>query len=132
VALPIALKKPTRRPSVLRPAQISGDRDWVIFVECQNNGLIVYPSRQVIPLSAITREPSTNQLLVLLQLMIARRQASVRPGELPYRPQVRFLLRPECERTYHTVYPTLETLGAPIFRKTLEPEDDVQRIVAEG
>jgi hypothetical protein len=133
VVLPVATNtRPRRSPAPLRAAQISGDRDWVIFVECQANGVVLYPSRQLILVSGITPDPNTNQLLGMLQLMIARRQAQVRPGELPYRPQVRFLVRPEFERTFHKVYPTLDNLGAPVFRQTLIPEDDVLRIVAEG
>jgi hypothetical protein len=52
--------------------------------------------------------------------MIARRQALVRPGEPPYRPQVRFLVHPESLRTYFLAYPALEPLGIPLTRQNVE------------
>ena len=71
----------------------------------------------------------SRSLLLTLQQMINRRQESVRPGDLPYRPQVRFLVRPEHERTFHLAYPTLDRLPATKTRQTLGPEDDVLAII---
>jgi len=119
-----------RRPVNLRPLLISGDRDYIIYVECRADGVVIYPARQLVPLSALQNDATGNPLLLTLQQMIDRRQASVRPGDLPYRPQVRFLVRPEHERTYHLAYPTLDRLPAAKTRQTLEPEDDVLSIIS--
>jgi hypothetical protein len=116
-----------RRTIVLHPARLRGDRDWVVFVECRSNGVVVYPTARSFTLAEVTSP--ANPLLSCLQEMIARRQALVRPGELPYRPHVRFLVRPEHLRTYHTVFPALDALQVPKSRQNLAPEDDVAAIV---
>ena len=51
--------------------------------------------------------------------LIARRQASVRPGEPPYRPLVRFQVSNEGLRTYYHVYPLLEQLRVPMTRENV-------------
>jgi hypothetical protein len=118
-----------RRPPSLRPFLISGDRDWIIYVECRADCVLVYPSWQVVPLTALTLDPAGNPLQRVVQQMIDRRQATLRPGDPPYRPQVRFLVRPEQERVYHLAYPMLDRLPVPKTRQTLLPEDDVQAII---
>ena len=117
-----------RRPPPMRPVNLSGDRDWVIYVECTAEGALLYPSRMFIPLTALNRGPS-NPLQQNVQQMIDRRQAGVRPGEVPYRPQVRFLVRPESMRVYHAAYPALDAVQVPKTRYNLKPEDDVLSIV---
>jgi hypothetical protein len=61
-------------------------------------------------------------LLQAVRQLIARRQAGVRPGDPPYRPQVRFLVHPDGLRTYHLAYPALEPLGVPLTRQNYEPD----------
>ena len=55
--------------------------------------------------------------------MIARRQATVRPGEPPYRPMIRFRVLPDGLRTYHLAYPALEALHVPMTRENVDPEE---------
>jgi hypothetical protein len=55
--------------------------------------------------------------------MIVRRQATVRPGEPPYRPYIRFQIRPDGLRSYYLAYPVLENLGIPMARQDLEAEE---------
>ena len=62
--------------------------------------------------------------------MIARRQALLRPGEPPYRPEIRFLMRPENLGTFHVAYPALDPLPVPKRRQNLDPDDDVDAITA--
>lgn len=129
-SVPVAPKNPPpRRSANLRPALISGDRDWVIFIECRANSLVVYPSRQEIPVAALGRGPN-NPLVQQVRQMIDRKQATVRPGDMPYRPHVRFLVRPQFEATFYQAYPSLDGLTVPKSRQTLEPEDNVQEIIA--
>jgi hypothetical protein len=118
-----------RRPIPLRPARVS-DRDWVIYVECRSDSLILYPSRQQIFVRDLNGGPTNNPLMLAVQQMIHRRQSMLRPEDPPYRPQVRFLLRPENLRTFHAAYPALEALPIPKTRQHLEPEDDPAAIAA--
>jgi len=131
-SVPVAPKRPpSSRPRSLRPAVVMGDRDWVIFVECRENSVVVYPSRQEIPVSYLSRDPN-NPLMRLVQQMINQKQASVRPGDLPYRPHISFLVRPEYERSYNQSFPSLDMLTEPKSRRTLDSDEDVQEIVATG
>ncbi len=130
--IPVAPKRqPSSRPRSLRPGIIQSTRDWWIYVECRENSVVVYPARVEIPLHSLSRDPN-NPLMQLVQRMINQKAASVRPGDLPYRPHVRFLVRPEYEGTYYQSFPALDTLTAPKDRQALEPDDDIQDIIAAG
>jgi hypothetical protein len=124
------LPTPERRPPPLRPARLTGDRDWLIFIECTEDGVILYPSRLSVPLSVLNHAAATNPLQQAVQQMIDRRQATVRPGELPFRPQIRFLVRPENMRSFHIAYPSLNSVQAPMTVQNLQPKDDVLSIMA--
>jgi hypothetical protein len=119
-----------RRPRPLRPALLHGDRDWVIYVECLPDYIVLYPSRRRFPVESLSHSPGHNPFYQAVRQMIARRQATVPPGEAPFRPEVRFLVRPESVRTYHFAYPALDTLPVPKKRQNLQPEDDVSAITA--
>ncbi len=123
---PLPAKGP-RRAIIPRPVSLRGDRDWTLFVECSADGVIIHPTSRAFTLVELM-DPS-NPLLMCLQEMIARRQALVRPGDLPYRPQVRFLVRPQHMRIYHAVFPCLDALPVPKSRQNLQPEDDIAAIV---
>lgn len=101
-------------------------------MECRAEEVVLYPARQEFPLRTLILGAEGNPLRKAIQTMIERRQASVRPGELPYRPQVRFLVGPDALRTFHLAYPALEGLAVPKTRQNLQPEDDVLAIVAGG
>jgi hypothetical protein len=90
----------------------------------------VYPSRLEISTAALGGDPNANPLVRAVGQLIQRRQATVRPGDLPYRPEVRFLVRPQFERTFLTAYPAQDGLAVPKSRQMLRPEDDVAFIVA--
>lgn len=122
-----ASRKP--RPAALHPAWVHGGRDWVIYVECLSNGVVLYPSGRAFTLAQASSEASVNPLAAALKQMIERRQASRRPGEPPYYPEVRLLVRPENVRTFLAVYPTLDAVPAPKTKRNLGPEDSVADIV---
>ncbi len=124
------LPKAARSPAPLRPARLSGDRDWIVFVECKAEGVVVYPMRLVIPVSALAGPAGSNQLSQSVRQLIDRKQATVRPGDAPYRPEVRFLVHADAGRTFHMAYPTLDALAAPKTAQTLAPEDDAATIAA--
>lgn len=114
-----------RRPSSSTPQQPSlrliGNRDWVIPIECTRDGVVLKPAGQKFPLTSLTTTiEQDNPLLQAVTHLIARRQASVRAGDPPYRPQVRFLVRPDALRTYYQAYPTLEPLHIPLTRQNIE------------
>jgi hypothetical protein len=114
-------KSPPPRPAPVRPARLIGNRDWVIPIECLADGVVLRSAGKKFPLASFAGVGADqNALLLTVRLMIVRRQASVRPGDPPYRPQVRFLLHPDGLRTYHLAYPALEPLGIPLTRQNVE------------
>lgn len=88
---------------------------------------MVHPTRLKISASNLKQSRGAdNALLQTVQQMIQRRQVSVRPGEMPYRPQVRFLVRPDGLRTFHQAYPLLESLRLPMTRLDLALGEDIR------
>jgi hypothetical protein len=59
-----------------------------------------------------------------VQKIIARRQATIRQGEMPFRPIIRFRVHPDGLRAYYLAYPALESLGVPMSRENLQPEQE--------
>ncbi|HMF11492.1 MAG TPA: hypothetical protein VKE94_04280 [Gemmataceae bacterium] len=118
-------KRPARRPEV-RPALLGGDRDYVILLECRASGVVLHPYGT--SFSADSLAPNNGGAALLQEAigrLIARRQATVRPGEQPYRPQVRFLVRPDGLLSMHRAYPVLEALHVPLTRQNLEADEEV-------
>jgi hypothetical protein len=105
---------------------ILGNRDWIIPIECTPDTLVLYPARLRFPVGTLPRGDDPDQPLVqAVRQMIERRQASVRPGEPPYRPVVRFLVRPGGLRSYYVAYPLLQPLQVPMSRENLDRDEDV-------
>ena len=112
------------------PALIGGDRDWILFVECREDAVVLYPSRrQFAPATLATPEGRAELLSSARQLMERRRAAAEAIGTA-FHPQVRFLVHPEGLRTFHLTYPVLDPLPAPKTRLQMQPEDDIERITA--
>ena len=87
--------------------------------------MVLHPSGQRIALAELAKtDSSNNPLLETLQRMIARRQATVRPGDPPYRPILRFRVRPDGLRCYYLAYPALEALHLPMTRENVDPEEE--------
>lgn len=117
---PLPGEKPPPSPPP-RPPRLIGNRDWVIPIECHADGAVLRGAGQKFPLTVLSGgTPGENALLQAVKQMIARRQASVRAGEPPYRPQVRFLIYPDGLRTYHLTFPVLEPLGVPLTRQNVD------------
>jgi hypothetical protein len=129
-APPVVRAPGPRKPVALRPARLTGDRDYCIYIECREDSVVLYPAQRIFPLTVLTRSNAAgNPLAQSVQMMIDRRQASVPTGAPPYRPQVCFLVRPDSVRAYHTAYPALDQLTVPKIRHNLDTEDDVLAIV---
>jgi hypothetical protein len=107
------------RPS--RPLRLSANRDWIIPVECTADAVALPTAGKRFTLAQMQAEPgSRNPLLAAIRDMIDRRQATVRSGELPYRPQVRFQVHRDGWRAYYLAYPALELLRVPMTRELME------------
>lgn len=120
----------TDQPKWLGPApkpqpRLAPNRDWVIQLECTADAVIFPGGVQQVPKNTLGRSNDPNNpLLVALRQMIQRRQATLRPGEAPYRPHIRFLVRPDGLRTYYLAFPALEALKVPMTRENLNPEEN--------
>jgi hypothetical protein len=100
--------------------RIIGNRDFVIFVDCYNDYARVSPGGIEFRWPAYGASNTDQQIVQYVQQLIQRRQASVRPGEPPYRPLIRFHVAPDGLRTYYRAYPPLEPLKVPMTRENLE------------
>jgi hypothetical protein len=120
------------RPRALRAARINGNRDWLIYIECRYEGVILYPSQQRFTLAQLETPAATNPLWQMLWQNILRKQALVAPGEPPYRPQIRFLVRQDGMRAFHSADSLLETLRIPRAWQALNWNDDAAAIMEEG
>lgn len=127
--LSLPFLKERNKPRPLRPARLTGGRDWVIYLECKSGSVVLYPSRKEFPVAGLGRAPTPGPLPEAVQAMIDRRQVLVPGGAPPYRPQLRFLVWPDALKTYHATLAALEALAVPKARQNLNPEDDVLDIV---
>jgi hypothetical protein len=96
------------------------NRDFVITIRCYSDHMTVYPGGTQHWWK--NAKPAVVEQTVLdnVQGLIAGRQRSVRPGDAPYRPMVRFQLAPDGFGSYLRVYPRLEVLHVPMSRENLE------------
>jgi hypothetical protein len=121
------MRDPPHKPPRAAPLPVGlriSNRDWIIPVECSADSVLVVLTGQRIPTAALERSaPESNPLLRAVEQLIARRQATVRPGEPPYRPMIRFRVWPEGFRAYYLAYPVLESLHVPMARENVEPEE---------
>ena len=116
-------------PAPLRAARLFADRDWVIYVECKFEEILVHPNRLVIPTSLLASEEGIKRFVQEIEKMITRKQSTVRAGEPPYRPEVRFLVWPDGLKPYHLSYPALQSAGIKQKRQNLESEDSIKEII---
>jgi hypothetical protein len=101
--------------------RLLGNRDWIIFVECSRQAVVVKQGKQRFTVETLEAAPNgPHPLTEAVRQMIARRQATVRAGEPPFRPMLRFQVQPEGLRTYYLAYPLLAPLGVPMARENVE------------
>ena len=112
---------PKRSPPAPSLGRLFANRDYVLTIECYGDVLALYPGGQVYAMTNEANQKNIDEALVqaVLQL-VARRHATVRPGESPYRPMLRFQVHPEALRTYIHVYPLFENLHMPMTRENLD------------
>jgi hypothetical protein len=113
---------PLRRPAP-SPLSVIGNRDWIIPVECTADAILLRTARMRFAAASLPGTGSPNHPLVrAVRELIARRQATLRPGDPPYRTLIRFEVWPDGRRSYYLAYPALEGLGLPMARQDLEAE----------
>ena len=115
------------RSAPVRPGRILGNRDWIIPIECRADAVILYPTRKKIPVAQLAQgDGLNNPLFQEVQRLIERRQAMILPGDPPYRPIVRFLVRPDATQSYYLAYPCLEGLQVPMKRVNLDEQEEIK------
>jgi hypothetical protein len=103
--------------------RLIGNRDWVIPAECRADGVVLRNAGQRFSVTSLGgSNGAENPLQQSVRQMIARRQATVRPGDPPYRPQVRLFVYPDGLRTYHLACAALEPLGITLTRQNVEAD----------
>lgn len=113
-------------PPAYRPPRMITHRDWLIQVECAADSIWVRSGNRRFPAAELAgRRADDNPLLAFVKQMIDRRQAALPVGEPPYRPQIRFLVRPSGLRTYYQAYPALEALHVPMTRANLDAKGNL-------
>jgi hypothetical protein len=118
--LPDARNSP-RAPVPL--GRLIASRDWIIPVECRADSVTVLSTGMQYSLADLRPAAGrTNPLVDAVRQLIDRRQATVRPGEAPYRPVLRFRVWPDGLRSYYAANGLLETLRMPTIRENVETE----------
>ncbi len=118
-----AEKKPGPRfvPRPISIGRMVANRDFVITIDCEENQATIYPSVKEYDMTDAAQADAINrQIVAVVKQLIAKRQATVLPGEPPYRPLIRLRVRPDGTRTYFRVYPLLVDLGVPMNRDNVE------------
>ena len=122
-ATPFAnLQKPEKSAKPNIPlGRLIGNRDFILVLECTAGAVIIQPWGTRFPLPSLPKEADpSHPLVAAVQQLINRRQATVLPGETPYRPILRFKIRPDGLRAYYLAYPLLEGLKLPMLRENAD------------
>jgi hypothetical protein len=118
---PLASKQSQTARPVSPLSRLLGNRDLIIIVECTAAAVTVPATGDEHSASALQAPAQGEHPLVMaIRQLIARRQATVRPGEPPYRPTIRFRIHPDGLRTYYFAYPLLEDLRLLMVRENLD------------
>jgi hypothetical protein len=111
----------TRRAPAPAAFRMEGNRDLVITIECRADDVVMTANNRRWQVADLERDPAARVAFALaVQDWISRRQATVREGQTPYRPQIRFRVNPDGLRTYYAAYPALEKLGFPMKRDNVD------------
>ncbi len=119
---PLAHLQPRPRRTAMPPSfRVEANRDLPLLLECRANEIVFMAngkSWQVTDLES--NQQARTAFAETIQQWIARRQATVREGQTPYRPLLRFKVDPDGVRTYYAAYPVLEKLGVPMRRENVD------------
>jgi len=114
---PAPAKKAPAAPPLGR---VLGNKDFVITIDCHGDHVSVVPGGMTFRWNTANVKATDQALVQAIKNLIAKRQASVRPGEPAYRPIIRFHVSAEGLRTYYQAYPLLESLGVAMRRENVD------------
>src|SRR4029077_1819161 len=84
------------RPAPPPLGRVLGNRDWLLYVECRADGVVLKYGNQRFSLAMLAQKsPGEHPLTTAVREVVARRQATVGPGEPPWRPMLRFQVQPD-------------------------------------
>jgi hypothetical protein len=109
-------KKPTPAPPLSR---LLGNKDFIITVDCHSDYVTVTPGSLTYRWTASNLKETDEALVQSVKNLIARRQASVQPGEPPYRPLIRLAVHADGRNTLYRAYPLLERVGVTMTRENV-------------
>src|SRR5262249_21090501 len=96
------------RPAPPPLGRVLGNRDWLLYIECRADGVVLKHGNQKFSLATLARQaPGEHPLTAAVREVVARRQATVGPGEPPWRPMLRFQVQPDGLPAYYLAYPLL-------------------------
>jgi hypothetical protein len=120
---PLGTGKPrpvSKAPLVL--SKVMGNRDWNINIDCATQGITLLVTQEDYSLATLqAKAPGEHPLHKVVRELIARKEATVRPGEPPYRPILYFEVPPGCWRTYFLAQDLLADLQLPAVRRNVPP-----------
>jgi len=119
-----------REPKPLRVARLDGGRDFIIYVECVKDGLVIHPDRLRIHGQELETEEGAKKLLELLSKQVERKSRPGKPGEKPPQGQIRFLVRPDGLRWYHASFPLVEEMNIRKSRQNLDFGETIQEVMS--
>jgi hypothetical protein len=119
---PLAHLQPKPKRASLPPSfRVEANRDLPLLLECRANEIVFTPNGHSWQVADLERNQQTRAAFAqMIEQWIARRQATVREGQTPYRPLLRFKVDPDGVRTYYAAYPVLEKLGVPMRRENVD------------
>jgi hypothetical protein len=111
----------TVRKSALPLGRLIADRDWIISIECQAEQVVLLSTGQQFPTGTLRRSTELQHPLTeAVRRLIDHRQATVRPGEPPYRPILRFRVQPDGLRSYYAANAVLDDLHLATTRENVQ------------
>ena len=119
-ALPSFGRDDGKKPSPAPPlSKLLGNKDFIIRIDCRSDYIKILPGEFTYRLTGTNLKATDEALVQTITNLIARRQASVRPGEPPYRPVIRLQVSPDGLRSYHHVHPLLSHLNVTMSRENV-------------
>jgi hypothetical protein len=116
----MAAGKAAKQPPVPL-GRLIANRDWILLIECRNDGVVLKYGNQKYSLAELSaKSKGEHPLVATVRQVIARRQATVVPGEPPWRPMLRFQVERDGMPAYYMAYPLLDALHLPMSQETVE------------
>ena len=100
-------------------SKMLGNKDFLITIDCYDDRVNVFPGGYSYRWTATNIQATDQALTQAVANLIARRQASVRAGEPPYRPIIRFQVYAGGLQNLYHVHPLLEPLRVPMTRENV-------------